>query len=233
MANIKVGIEGMIYDGMPLVFRTPCKCDSVEGLTIDYIGIDGIEKSQKFTFVDAHNNDLKSINELFVDDVLVSVILDTTKSRAHIQNADTNAYLESEFSELKNSVGNGKTLVANAITAKGTTTATDATFETMAANIGNIKSIKHVKVSNKYHNDTYTVNLGMYPDVLIIKVERYDDNTMYYYAAWAKEVGWIKNFDGCANYREPTTDGKIQHIGASSVSSMKKYYNDYFWCFKF
>ncbi len=37
--------------------------------------------------------------------------------------------------ELKNSVSDGKTKVANAITDKGVTTATDATFDTMATNI--------------------------------------------------------------------------------------------------
>lgn len=40
--------------------------------------------------------------------------------------------------ELKNSVSNGKAQVASAITAKGVTTAADATFATMAANIGSI-----------------------------------------------------------------------------------------------
>ncbi len=42
--------------------------------------------------------------------------------------------------ELKKSVSDGKTLVANAITAKGVATAVDAAFATMAANIANIKT---------------------------------------------------------------------------------------------
>lgn len=46
---------------------------------------------------------------------------------------------QSEVEELKKSVSDGKTLVANAVTAKGVSTATDATFATMASNIGNIK----------------------------------------------------------------------------------------------
>ena len=45
-----------------------------------------------------------------------------------------------DLDELKKSVSDGKTLVADAITAKGVETATDATFATMAANIGNINS---------------------------------------------------------------------------------------------
>ena len=41
---------------------------------------------------------------------------------------------------LGESVSNGKTLVANAITAKGVSTSTSATFSTMATNIGEIKT---------------------------------------------------------------------------------------------
>lgn len=46
----------------------------------------------------------------------------------------------SDIDDLKKSVSDGKTLVANAITAKGVTTATDATFQTMADNIALIES---------------------------------------------------------------------------------------------
>lgn len=45
---------------------------------------------------------------------------------------------KTEVDELKKSVSDGKTSVANAITAKGVQTATDATFDTMATNIGKI-----------------------------------------------------------------------------------------------
>ena len=41
---------------------------------------------------------------------------------------------------LKKSVSDGKSSIASAITAKGVTTEADATFETMANNINNIKS---------------------------------------------------------------------------------------------
>ena len=45
-----------------------------------------------------------------------------------------------EINALKKSVSDGKTLVANAVTAKGVSTATTATFQTIASNIGSIKS---------------------------------------------------------------------------------------------
>ena len=47
-------------------------------------------------------------------------------------------FVQTEIADLKKSVSDGKTSVANAITAKGVSTATDATFATMATNISNI-----------------------------------------------------------------------------------------------
>ena len=49
--------------------------------------------------------------------------------------------LSDEVDALKKSVSDGKSLVAGAITDKGVTTATDATFATMAENIGNIETL--------------------------------------------------------------------------------------------
>ena len=45
------------------------------------------------------------------------------------------------LTELKNLLSDGKTLVANAITAKGVTTAASAAFATMATNIGKISTL--------------------------------------------------------------------------------------------
>ena len=50
--------------------------------------------------------------------------------------------LETRVNELFQSVSSGKTLVANAITGKGVSTATDATFATMATNISKISAYK-------------------------------------------------------------------------------------------
>lgn len=54
---------------------------------------------------------------------------------------DVGAPTVEEMNEVKNSVSDGKTKVANAITAKGVTTATDATFATMANNINSITTL--------------------------------------------------------------------------------------------
>lgn len=76
----------------------------------------------------------------------------TSKIQEQLNNANA------EISNLKNSVGSGKALVANAITAKGVTTATTAEFQTMANNIaklpkGAIKSIQTI-----YFNSYGTYN---------------------------------------------------------------------------
>ena len=55
-----------------------------------------------------------------------------------IQNKVVKSYVDNGLNTLKKSVSDGKSTVANAITAKGVTTATDATFATMANNISQI-----------------------------------------------------------------------------------------------
>ena len=55
-----------------------------------------------------------------------------------VQNKVVKSYVDNGLNTLKKSVSDGKTTVANAITAKGVTTATDATFATMANNISQI-----------------------------------------------------------------------------------------------
>lgn len=56
----------------------------------------------------------------------------------NIQNENMDK-IDTAYQELKKSVSDGKTAVANAITGKGISTSTSATFQTMATNIGNIK----------------------------------------------------------------------------------------------
>ena len=56
--------------------------------------------------------------------------------------------VETRLNEVFQSVSNGKSLIASAITDKGITTAADATFQTMADNIGKISVIGSAEVSN-------------------------------------------------------------------------------------
>ena len=61
--------------------------------------------------------------------------------------------VNTEIGTLKNSVSDGKSKVANAITEKGIPTATDATFDTLANNIGQISS------TPTYQIDTFTTDV--------------------------------------------------------------------------
>lgn len=95
MANIKVSIDYPISDGTKLKFRTPCESTEVEGLVVKYPVRDGVGSALKtFRFVDAHGTELSGIGNVFTSDVLIEVLLDVTKGRAFIKNADTNSYIE-------------------------------------------------------------------------------------------------------------------------------------------
>lgn len=95
MANIKVKIDYPISDGTKLKFRTPCESTAVDGLVVTYPIKNGVGNAVKtFTFVDANGKELSGLGNVFSSDVLISVMLDVTKGRAHIKNADTNSYIE-------------------------------------------------------------------------------------------------------------------------------------------
>ena len=70
--------------------------------------------------------------------------------------------LDTELSSLKSSVSNGKSLIASAITDKGVSTASNATFQTMAYNIGNIKSMSLDTIYTPISNisGSYSGSLG-------------------------------------------------------------------------
>ena len=61
------------------------------------------------------------------------------------------------------SVSSGKTLVANAITAKGVSTSTSASFSAMATNVSNISTGKVVAVASSHTNASGNIMLGNGP----------------------------------------------------------------------
>lgn len=86
-----------------------------------------------------------------VQNKIVKAALDGKAEKGHSHTVDTalnktstnpvqNKVIATELESLKNSVSDGKTKVANAITGKGVSTATNASFDTMATNIGNIST---------------------------------------------------------------------------------------------
>ncbi len=95
MANIRIDLEYTVIDGQTLTFKSPADCSQVTGLII-YYPVGGITTSKTFRFADAHGNNVGSVS-LFAANVLVKVVLDTNQSRAYVQNADTNAYLEAQL----------------------------------------------------------------------------------------------------------------------------------------
>lgn len=102
MANIRTDIIYTIIDGAEVVFKAPCDCSEVTGLTVYYPDSEGEETSMTFAFKDAHGNDLADIENTFKEGAYVKVILNTTELAAYIQNADTNAYLEGRFDDIIN-----------------------------------------------------------------------------------------------------------------------------------
>ena len=69
----------------------------------------------------------------------------TLTSCVYDENGET---VETWLNEVFQSVSNGKSLIASAITDKGITTAADATFQIMATNIGKISVSGSAEVSN-------------------------------------------------------------------------------------
>lgn len=61
-------------------------------------------------------------------------------TKSHTHNIAQITGLQTELDNLKTSGSEGKSLIASAITAKGVSTASDATFQQMATNIGNIQT---------------------------------------------------------------------------------------------
>ena len=115
--------DGAILHQMPL-YRV-----KIEGLSVA-----AIEQMFEFGSVAAETvNPMLATEEGFAADALA------VKNQFSEQNKNLNE-LVAEVDSLGESVSNGKTLVANAITAKGVSTSTSATFSTMATNIGKIKT---------------------------------------------------------------------------------------------
>lgn len=99
--NVRVDLDSPIRDGMEVVFKAPCDASEVTGLNL-YYPVEGVLESQNFAFADANTNDLGHLDALFAKDAVVKVILDLDTNMAFVQNADTNAYLESRFEDTIN-----------------------------------------------------------------------------------------------------------------------------------
>lgn len=99
MPKIRVDLEAAVVNGQALTFKSPADCSDITGLII-YYPAGNATTSKTFKFVDAHGVDVGSGTiSLFAANALVKVVLDIDQSKAFVQNADTNAYLEAKLSE--------------------------------------------------------------------------------------------------------------------------------------
>lgn len=120
MGYIRVDQAIPVFDGQPVTFKSPASCKGIEGLKVYYPVGKGTEVAT-FALADAHGNNVGSI-DLFAANVLVKVILDTDQGMAYVQNADTNAYLEGRFEELKGGAvsKSGDTMTGNLTVSRAT-----------------------------------------------------------------------------------------------------------------
>ena len=81
---------------------------------------------------------------------------ETLTSCVYDENGET---VETRLNEVFQSVSNGKSLIASAITDKGITTAADATFQVMATNIGKISSGSGQSISNVLYTKSCSSNI--------------------------------------------------------------------------
>ena len=99
MSKIRIDLEAAVINGQALTFKSPANSSEITGLVI-YYPEGGKTISSDFQLVDAHGVDVGSGTiSLFSKNALVKIILDTTNGKAYVQNADTNAYLESKLEE--------------------------------------------------------------------------------------------------------------------------------------
>lgn len=100
MSNIRVDVNFKIFDGAQVSFKSPANFSDVTGLRVCYPETPTVTKTQDFSFTDAHGVDVTDLDDLFGESAIVKVLLDTVHSRAFVQNADTNSYLERRFEEI-------------------------------------------------------------------------------------------------------------------------------------
>lgn len=97
MANINITLDHPLKNGETITFKAPCDCTAVKGMIVSYPNDEGsATESKTFTFKDSHCNDLTELGNLFSENAVVAVVVNTETSAAHILNADTNAYLENK-----------------------------------------------------------------------------------------------------------------------------------------
>ena len=116
---------------------------------------------------------------------------------------------KTEVEALKKSVSDGKTTVANAITAQGVTTATDATFATMATNIGTV-------ATNKYNSGVSATKKGTATTAQVLSGATFTNSTTVGATGAMKNNGAVSQTLDCGgSYTIPTG----YHNGSGKVTA--------------
>ena len=115
---------------------------------------------------DFTNEDKEKLNSIIVDpnNITVDAALSETS-----ENPVQNKVITSKLNEVFQSVSNGKSLIASAITDKGVSTDAAATFDTMAGNISKIESsggggvtsaisVTKAQINQAIASDSYSIN---------------------------------------------------------------------------
>ena len=131
--------------------------DEIEQIKNDLSNLkDGTTPAAK-AVADEDGNNIKS-TYVKKTEVPSGSIVDSELSETSV-NPVQNKIVTAKLNEVFQSVSNGKSLIASAITDKGITTAADATFQVMATNIGKISSGSDQSISNVLYAKSCNSNI--------------------------------------------------------------------------
>ena len=149
-------------------------------------------------------------------------IAPTAASGTNTSQVATTAFVQRELTEVKKSVSDGKTLVANAITEKGVETAADATFAVMAANVRAIESGGGIGLNIFTQETEPETKEGIWIQTANPHQSAVVGSTKYENSVGYDGVEWEKLYDGSfpygypSGYRVPLVvfDNKIYQLNA-------------------
>ena len=149
-------------------------------------------------------------------------IAPTAASGTNTSQVATTAFVQTELTEVKKSVSDGKTLVATAITDKGVETAADATFAVMATNIKAIETGGGVGLNVFTQETEPETKEGIWIQTANPHQSAVVGSTKYENSVGYDGVEWEKLSDGSFPYNFPygynvplvVFDNKIYHLNA-------------------
>ena len=139
--------------------------------------------------------------------------------------------LQNELNSLKSSVSEGKSLVAAAVTDKGVTTAADAAFSVIAANIADIETsmtLTNQNVTVSQSRNIYTFSISVVDPKYIIILPRTNDSFGFVMYGLTAFLNIIKNeitVVSCNQARDVYAQTKSNVISRSGASNSNISFN--------